>query len=115
MELPAQLAASGRIVGWSIADHIRAELVVDALQRAAWRRRPPEGQAIFHSDHGCQSTSWAAAARSPQPPVRRTGEARPPPAGLLNRVAEIDFLDDALDSKPPVGTRRQLQPDQWLI
>ena len=52
-------AWSRRVVGWSIADHIRAELVVDALQMAAWRRRPPEGHAIFHSDHGCQYTSWA--------------------------------------------------------
>ena len=30
-----------RVVGWSIADHIRSELVVDALQMAIWRRRPP--------------------------------------------------------------------------
>ncbi len=52
-------AWSRRVVGWSIADHIRAELVVDALQMAAWRRRPPEGQAICHSDHGSQYTSWA--------------------------------------------------------
>jgi putative transposase len=42
-------AWSRRVVGWSIADHIRAELVVDALQMAVWRRRPPEGQAICHS------------------------------------------------------------------
>ena len=52
-------AFSRRIVGWSIADHIRAELVVDALQMAAWRRRPPEGQTVAHSDHGSQYTSWA--------------------------------------------------------
>ena len=52
-------AWSRRVVGWSIADHIRAELVVDALQMATWRRRPPAGQAIFHSDHGSQYTSWA--------------------------------------------------------
>ena len=52
-------AWSRRVVGWSIASHIRAELVVDALQMAVWRRRPPEGHAIFHSDHGCQYTSWA--------------------------------------------------------
>src|SRR5947209_7267566 len=38
-----------RVVGWSITDHIRAELVVDALQMAAWRRRPPAAQAICHS------------------------------------------------------------------
>ena len=34
-------AFSRRVVGWSIADHMRSELVVDALQMAIWRRRPP--------------------------------------------------------------------------
>src|SRR3954452_15202744 len=52
-------AWSRRIVGWSIADHIRSELVVDAVQMAVWRRRPPAGQTIAHSDHGAQYTSWA--------------------------------------------------------
>ena len=37
-------AFSRRVIGWSIADHIRAELVVDALQMAIWRRRPPAGR-----------------------------------------------------------------------
>ena len=36
-------AFSRMVVGWSIADHMRAELVVDALQMALWRRRPPAG------------------------------------------------------------------------
>ena len=40
-----------RVVGWSIADHMRAELVADAIDTATWRRRPPTG-AIAHSDHG---------------------------------------------------------------
>jgi putative transposase len=52
-------AFSRRVVGWSIADHIRSELVVDAVQMAIWRRRPPAGQTIAHSDHGTQYTSWA--------------------------------------------------------
>jgi putative transposase len=52
-------AFSRRVVGWSIADHIRSELVVDALQMAVWRRQPPEQQVIAHSDHGAQYTSWA--------------------------------------------------------
>jgi putative transposase len=47
------------VVGWSIADHIRSELVVDAVQMAIWRRRPPKDQTIAHSDHGAQYTSWA--------------------------------------------------------
>ena len=48
-----------RIVGWSIADHLRAELVVDALEMARWRRRPRPGETILHSDRGAQYTSWA--------------------------------------------------------
>jgi putative transposase len=52
-------AFSRRVVGWSIADHIRSELVVDAVQMAIWRRRPPQGQTVAHSDHGSQYTSWA--------------------------------------------------------
>ena len=52
-------AFSRRVVGWSIADHIRSELVVDALQMAIWRRQPAQGQTIAHSDHGTQYTSWA--------------------------------------------------------
>ncbi len=46
-------------MGWSIADHLRAELVVDALEMARWRRRPPAGQTVVHSDRGSQYTSWA--------------------------------------------------------
>ena len=48
-----------RIVGWSIADHLRSELVVDALEMARWRRRPAPGQTVLHSDRGSQYTSWA--------------------------------------------------------
>ena len=51
-------AWSRRVVGWSIADHIRAELVADALQMAAWRRRPVAGETIAHSDHGSVYRSW---------------------------------------------------------
>jgi putative transposase len=50
---------SRRIVGWSIADHLRSELVVDALEMARWRRQPPAGQTVVHSDRGSQYTSWA--------------------------------------------------------
>jgi putative transposase len=43
-----------QIVGWSIADHMRAELVVDALEMARCRRKPQPG-AILHSDRGSQT------------------------------------------------------------
>jgi transposase InsO family protein len=46
-------AYSRAVVGWSIADHVRADLVVDALQMATWRRRPAPG-AIVHADRGPQ-------------------------------------------------------------
>ncbi|WP_371100563.1 IS3 family transposase [Streptomyces sp. PU_AKi4] len=48
--------ASRRVVGWATADHLRTELVADAL-RAACRTRRPAGPVIFHSDRGCQYTS----------------------------------------------------------
>jgi len=47
---------SRRVVGWSIADHLRTELVVDALEMARLRRRPVG--TILHSDRGTQYTSW---------------------------------------------------------
>jgi putative transposase len=49
---------SRRIVGWSMAVHMRSELVVDALQMAVAARRPPQGT-IHHSDHGGQYVSLA--------------------------------------------------------
>lgn len=49
---------SRRVVGWAMADHLRAELVVDALDMAVARRRPDAG-VIHHSDHGSQYTSLA--------------------------------------------------------
>jgi putative transposase len=48
-----------RIIGWSIAAHMRTELVVDALGMAVLRRRPAGGDTIMHSDHAAQPTSWA--------------------------------------------------------
>lgn len=47
---------SRRVVGWAMATHLRAELVVDALEMAVWNRQPGEG-VIHHSDHGRQYTS----------------------------------------------------------
>ena len=77
-------AWSRRVVGWSIADHMRQELVVDAVQMAIWRRQPPAGQTIAHSDHGSQYTSWAFGRR-----LRA--------AGLLGSMGSIgDAFDNAV-------------------
>jgi putative transposase len=57
--------ASRRVVGWALADHMRTELVTDALAMA-FANRAPERGVIFHSDRGCQYTSgdFAALARA---------------------------------------------------
>ena len=47
---------SRRVVGWAVADHMRTELVADALVMAVGRRGPPPGL-IHHSDRGCQYAS----------------------------------------------------------
>lgn len=48
--------ASRRVVGWAMADHMRAELVCDALKMALRARAPGPGL-VFHSDRGSQYTS----------------------------------------------------------
>jgi transposase InsO family protein len=51
---------SRRLAGWAIADHMRTELVIDALH-AAQRTRDSLDGAIMHTDHGAQYTSRAFA------------------------------------------------------
>ena len=50
-------AYSRRVVGWSLAEHLRHELVVDALHRAVVQRG--SRGIVHHSDQGCQYTSAA--------------------------------------------------------
>lgn len=47
---------SRRVVGWAVADHMRAELAVNALKMALGRRRPPSSL-VHHSDRGSQYAS----------------------------------------------------------
>jgi transposase InsO family protein len=48
--------SSRRVVGWATADHLRTDLIDQALRSAVTQRRPQPG-VIFHSDRGCQYTS----------------------------------------------------------
>jgi transposase InsO family protein len=48
--------ASRRVVGFALAEHLRTELVADALANAVAARDPAPG-VIFHADRGCQYTS----------------------------------------------------------
>jgi putative transposase len=47
---------SRKIVGWSMATHLRSELVLEALERAASHRKPKQA-VIHHSDQGSQYTA----------------------------------------------------------
>lgn len=61
-------AWSGKIVGWSMANHLRTELVLDALEMALGQRRP--GEVVLHSDQGSQFTSLAFGNRCREAGVR---------------------------------------------
>ncbi|RAJ31258.1 transposase InsO family protein [Kitasatospora sp. SolWspMP-SS2h] len=50
--------ASRRLAGWALADHMRADLVIDALHTAE-RTRGSLAGAVLHTDHGSQYTSHA--------------------------------------------------------
>lgn len=56
-------AYSRAVVGWSMAGHLRTELILDALDMAIARRRPGEGL-IHHSDQPAQYTSLAFGRRA---------------------------------------------------
>lgn len=61
-------AFSRRVVGWSMANHLRTELVLEALDMALSQRRPED--VIHHSDQGCQYTSFAFGRRCREMGVR---------------------------------------------
>ena len=61
-------AWSRKIVGWSMANHLRAELVLDAMEMAVGQRRPKD--VIHHSDQGSQYTSVAFGKRCGEAGVR---------------------------------------------
>jgi transposase InsO family protein len=50
---------SRKVVGWSVADHMREELVTGALAMALANRNPGVGEVVFHSDRGSQYTGRA--------------------------------------------------------
>ena len=61
-------AFSRRIVGWAMANHLRTELVLDALEMAVGQRQSRD--VIHHSDQGSQYTSLAFGSRCREAGVR---------------------------------------------
>jgi putative transposase len=73
---------SRRVVGWAMANHLRTELVMDALNMAIQQRRPTG--VILHSDQGAQYTSLAFGIRCRE-------------AGILPSMGSVgDCYDNAL-------------------
>ena len=62
---------SRAVAGWAIADHMRTELVTDALTMAI-KQRKPKGRVIFHSDRGTHYTSHEFATFCRKNRVRRS-------------------------------------------
>jgi putative transposase len=96
-------------IGYAIADHMRAELVIDALRMAA-RNYQLQPEAIFHSDHGSQIS---------QPSVRRGRRPTPRPpingqSGFVLRQCSRGIVQCHAQSRagqphrlPDEGTRPQ--------
>ncbi len=102
-------AYSRRVVGWSMADHLRTTLTLDALAMALQARRPGAGL-VHHTDRGSQYTAAAyqaaLSARGVAVSMRRAGECRD------NAMAESFFATlkaELVDTQrwPPRAAARQ--------
>jgi putative transposase len=101
---------SRRIVGWSLANHMRSELVVEALQQALQARPQAKGKGtLFHSDRGSQYGSSAFRAALAGAGLRQSMSARANPydnawsesfIGTLKReMLQGGCFEDATDAK----------------
>ena len=86
---------SRRVVGWSMANHLRTELVLDALNMALWQRRPEA--VVHHSDQGTQYTSIAFGKRCRAMKVR-------PSMGSVG-----DCYDNGVPRTPKGGVPREMR------
>jgi transposase InsO family protein len=91
---------SRRLLGWSMADHMRAELVTDALKAAVRTRGGRVDDVNFHSDHGAQYGSKAFADACHRAGIRRSMGAVGTSAD--NAAAESFFA----------SPKREILPDQ---
>jgi putative transposase len=62
---------SRQVVGWPMAEHMRAQLVNDALLMAIWKRKPDKGL-MWHTDRGSQYASKSRRALLTQHGIRQS-------------------------------------------
>ncbi len=106
---------SRRVVGWAMADHLRAELATEALTMALQRRRPRAGL-VHHTDRGCQYTAETyralLAAHGVTVSMSRAGEC------LDNAMAESFFATlkaEVGDARPwPTRAAARQAIFEWL-
>jgi putative transposase len=89
------------IVGWSMADHLRLELVVDALEMALARRRPSPGL-VHHSDQGCSVRRFGVASFR-----RRSASARPAPRSRRKRPSASGTVGAPIRGRALIGRSRR--------
>jgi putative transposase len=93
---------SRRVVGWAMADHMRTELALEALEMALKARRPRSGELVHHSDRGSQYTAGAYQAVLAAHGIRCSMSRRG------------DCLDNAMAESFFATLKRELMPeDGW--
>ena len=129
---------SRKVIGWSIAQHMRTELVIDALDMALKNRTPPAG-VIFHSDRGSQYTSERfrdfCVASNVRPSVGKTGicydnavaesffatikkelvHLRPWPTLARLRTAIFNYIETYYNRKRLHSTLNYLSPEEYEL
>lgn len=97
---------SRRVVGWSMADHLRTSLVLAALDAALAAREPGQGL-VHHSDRGTQYTSLALGARLAEAGIAASMGA--PGTAYDNALAESFFasLETELIDRSAWATRAE--------
>jgi putative transposase len=106
---------SRRCVGWSMRDHLRAELVTEALEMAVTRRKPDSGL-VHHSDQGSQYVSLTFSQRCRDAGIALSMGARG--CALDNAVCEsfIGSLKKELLRRRSWPTKREAQSAifEWI-
>ncbi|QKW66098.1 IS3 family transposase (plasmid) [Streptomyces sp. NA03103] len=109
--------ASRRLAGWAIADHMRTDLVTDALS-AAERTRGNLSGAVLHTDHGAQYTSRAFANACRQAGVRQSMSAIGSSAdnALAESLFNATFKRETLQGRKHWSSEREARLDafRWL-
>ena len=106
---------SRRVVGWSMREHMRSELVLEALEMGVSRRKPESGL-VHHSDQGSQYVSLRFSQRCREAGIRISMGAKA--SALDNAVCEAFFssLKRELIRRRSWPTRREAQSAifEWI-